>query len=44
MASIRFKTVDVDGAQIFYREAGPTGAPALLLLHGFPTRATCSAT
>ena len=37
MASIRFKTVDVDGAQIFYREAGPTGAPALLLLHGFPT-------
>ncbi len=37
MASIRFKTVDVDGTQIFYREAGPAGAPAFLLLHGFPT-------
>jgi len=37
MASIQFKTVDVDGTQIFYREAGPAGAPAFLLLHGFPT-------
>ncbi len=37
MASIRFKTVDVDGTQIFYREAGPAGAPAFVLLHGFPT-------
>src|SRR6516165_4309062 len=37
MAPIRFRTVDVDGTQIFYREAGQTGAPALLLLHGFPT-------
>jgi pimeloyl-ACP methyl ester carboxylesterase len=27
----------VDGLQIFYREAGPTNAPAILLLHGFPT-------
>ena len=37
MAPIRFRTVDVDGTRIFYREAGHTGAPALLLLHGFPT-------
>ena len=29
--------IDVDGLQIFYREAGPTNAPTILLLHGFPT-------
>ena len=27
----------VDGHKIFYREAGPKEAPAILLLHGFPT-------
>ena len=27
----------VDGSKIFYREAGPKNAPAILLLHGFPT-------
>src|SRR6266567_745059 len=27
----------VDGHKIFYREAGPQTAPAILLLHGFPT-------
>jgi len=27
----------VNGAAIFYREAGPKDAPAILLLHGFPT-------
>lgn len=31
------KTVNVDGLDIFYREAGPKDAPTLLLLHGFPT-------
>lgn len=31
------KTVQVDGLDIFYREAGPKDAPVLLLLHGFPT-------
>ncbi len=31
------KTIKVDGLDIFYREAGPTDAPAILLLHGFPT-------
>src|SRR5437868_3366905 len=28
---------NVDGNRIFYREAGPKTAPAILLLHGFPT-------
>lgn len=32
-----FKTVKVDGLNIFYREAGPKDAPTILLLHGFPT-------
>jgi pimeloyl-ACP methyl ester carboxylesterase len=32
-----YRTVNVDGLSIFYREAGPTGAPTLLLLHGFPS-------
>src|SRR5205823_4485189 len=27
----------IDGVSIFYREAGPKEAPALLLLHGLPT-------
>jgi pimeloyl-ACP methyl ester carboxylesterase len=31
------KTVKVAGLEIFYREAGPKGAPTILLLHGFPT-------
>jgi len=26
-----------DGTSVFYREAGPSDAPVLLLLHGFPT-------
>jgi len=29
--------VDADGVSVFYREAGPPGAPVVLLLHGFPT-------
>jgi pimeloyl-ACP methyl ester carboxylesterase len=35
--SIRYRTVSIDGVNIFYREAGDPQAPALLLLHGFPT-------
>lgn len=31
------KSVNVDGLEIFYREAGPRHAPTILLLHGFPT-------
>jgi pimeloyl-ACP methyl ester carboxylesterase len=30
-------TVDADGVTVFYREAGPSDAPVILLLHGFPT-------
>lgn len=35
--SVVFKTVDVQGLQIFYREAGPSDAPVILFLHGFPS-------
>ena len=31
------RSVNVDGLDVFYREAGSPAAPALLLLHGFPT-------
>ena len=31
------KTIQVDGLDIFYREAGSQDAPTILLLHGFPT-------
>jgi pimeloyl-ACP methyl ester carboxylesterase len=32
-----YRTVEVGGLNIFYREAGPSDAPVVLLLHGFPT-------
>ncbi len=32
-----YRTAQVDGLNIFYREAGPEDAPVILLLHGFPT-------
>lgn len=31
------KTINIDGVEVFYREAGPKDAPTILLLHGFPT-------
>lgn len=31
------RTIEIDGVDIFYREAGPATAPTILLLHGFPT-------
>ena len=34
---VRYKSVKVRGLDVFYREAGPKDAPAVLLLHGFPT-------
>jgi len=32
-----YRTTQIDGLSIFYREAGPKEAPTLLLLHGFPS-------
>jgi len=34
---VAHRTVEVRGLDVFYREAGPKNAPAVLLLHGFPT-------
>ncbi|WP_042270203.1 alpha/beta fold hydrolase [Paraburkholderia heleia] len=37
MTAIAYRRADVDGFNVFYREAGRVGAPKLLLLHGFPS-------
>ncbi len=37
MTQVRYATADVDGYEIFYREAGDRSRPTLLLLHGFPS-------
>ena len=37
MADIAYRTADVDGLTVFYREAGEPDAPTLVLLHGFPS-------
>ncbi|MDQ0560069.1 pimeloyl-ACP methyl ester carboxylesterase [Rhizobium mesoamericanum] len=37
MRSATYHRVDVDGHEIFYREAGDPTKPTLLLLHGFPS-------
>jgi pimeloyl-ACP methyl ester carboxylesterase len=36
MTTVHHRYASVDGRQLFYREAGPDGAPAVVLLHGFP--------
>lgn len=36
-AVIHYRTAAIDGVKMFYREAGPTDGPVVLLLHGFPT-------
>lgn len=36
-ATLTYRTVDVDGVRLFYREAGSRDAPTILLLHGFPS-------
>ena len=33
----KYRTVEVDGADVFYRQGGERGVPALLMLHGFPS-------
>jgi pimeloyl-ACP methyl ester carboxylesterase len=37
MTEIAYRTADVDNRTVFYREAGASDAPTLLLLHGFPS-------
>ena len=37
MTPVRYRTIDVEGLDVFYREAGNPEAPKLLLLHGFPS-------
>jgi pimeloyl-ACP methyl ester carboxylesterase len=34
---VYYRSIRVEGINVFYREAGDSKAPALLLLHGFPT-------
>lgn len=36
-STIQNQSIEVNGVQIFYREAGSRNNPAILLLHGFPT-------
>jgi pimeloyl-ACP methyl ester carboxylesterase len=37
MTTISYRTIEVDGLKVFYRESRKVDAPKLLLLHGFPT-------
>ncbi|MCK5956830.1 alpha/beta fold hydrolase, partial [Klebsiella pneumoniae] len=37
MNAVHHRTIEVDGLEVFYREAGPADAPVLLLLHGYPS-------
>jgi pimeloyl-ACP methyl ester carboxylesterase len=34
---VLYRTTQIDGSSIFYREAGPKDAPTILLLHGLPS-------
>jgi pimeloyl-ACP methyl ester carboxylesterase len=36
MTTVHHRYATVDGRRLFYREAGPAGAPVVVLLHGFP--------
>src|SRR5918994_4001044 len=36
-AETHHRTVSIEGVKVFYREAGPADAPAVVLLHGFPS-------
>ena len=34
--TVRHRTIDIDGVETFYREAGSEHAPVVLLPHGYP--------
>ncbi len=36
-AAVHHRFLEVDGVDVFYREAGPRDAPTVVLLHGFPS-------
>ena len=36
-ATTTYHSVQIDGIEIFYREAGPADAPTIVLLHGYPS-------
>ena len=36
-ATVFYRTLNVEGLEIFYREAGSRNSPTVLLLHGFPS-------
>src|SRR5471032_1000613 len=35
--AVHYHTMQIEGVNVFYAEAGPKDAPVVLLLHGFPT-------
>jgi pimeloyl-ACP methyl ester carboxylesterase len=37
MVPVTYRTTNVNGLSVFYRESGPSEGPKLLLLHGYPT-------
>ncbi|WP_375337232.1 alpha/beta fold hydrolase [Rhizobium lentis] len=37
VAVVHYRSAQIEGLKVFYREAGPAIGPVVLLLHGFPT-------
>ncbi|MGA7261487.1 MAG: hypothetical protein WA709_28395 [Stellaceae bacterium] len=37
MTAINYRTAEVDGIDVFYREASAADGPTVLPLHGFPS-------
>jgi pimeloyl-ACP methyl ester carboxylesterase len=37
MTPVTYHSTEVKGLKVFYRQSGPSDAPALLLLHGYPS-------
>ncbi len=36
-STVHHRRMTIDGVEMFYREAGPTSGPTVVLLHGFPS-------